>query len=759
MRRLATAALSFAAAVLASQYLPRGQWLYWGAAILAALAFLGFLFKAGLRLRLFLILPALAAGLLWPVVHRQLALAPALQLDGTTASVEAVVTDNPTPTEYGSKVFVRILPAAGAPDRPVKALLYTYGQPPEVTAGSAIRFAAKFRLADTMYGEETRSYYADGIYLIAHSRDTIELTDGTASPLYLPARLAGDISAVIDKIFPPDLTGFMRALLLGDTTQLSRDPALSTALKTTGTWHIVSVSGMNIAFLTGLLGVLIRKKRMLSVIAIPVIFFFMAVVGFTPSVTRAGLMQFFVLLAPLVRRESDALTSLSAALLILLLINPFAAGSAGLQLSFAATLGILLLTERIYTAAEERLARSMLYRFRPLQRLTRFLIGGAATTLGALVFTVPLTALHFGTVSLIAPLSNILLLWAVSLAFYAGAAAVAIGFKYAPAGVLTAHIAALPVRILTAAAGWLSGIPFASVYTQNMGVVIWLVFVYLALLTALLLRLRPRRLLIPSCSGILLLCLMLLLTSAFGFRKALTVTVLDVGQGQCVVIEDGAYTAVVDCGSLNKDAGDALTGYLQSAGRLRIDLLILTHYHEDHAGDVPEILERMPVLAVALPDPSIDEGPLRAAILSLADTNSTELIVVDETLRITAGNLIIQLYAPLGSTGENERGLAVLCRSGTYDALITGDMSATGERRLLESALLPDIELLVVGHHGSKHSTSEELLTALRPEIAVISVGYNSYGHPSDETLQKLEDRDIDVYRTDKFGNITIKAD
>jgi competence protein ComEC len=759
MRRLATVAFAFAAAVLAAQYISAGAWLYWAAAALVSLAFLGFLVKTGLRLRLFLILPALAAGLLWSAAYRQFALAPVQQLEGTTTYVEAVVAGNPKTADYGSKVPVRILPNDnGVPCRPVTALLYIYGETCQAEAGSTIRFTARFRLADTMYGEETRSYFADGIYLIASGKSAVELTDKPLSPMYVPARVAGSVSAMIGRIFPPEFTGFVRALLLGDTTELSRDPSLSSALKTTGTWHIVSVSGMNIAFLMSLLTVFIKKKRLLSVIAIPVIFFFVAFVGFSPSVTRAGLMQLFVLLAPLVRRESDPLTSLSAALLILLLINPFAAGSAGLQLSFAATLGILLFTERLYTPADERLSRTPLYKFRLLRKLTRILLGGAAAAPGALVFTVPLTALHFGTVSLIAPLANIIILYAVLLAFYAGAAAVVLGFIYAPAGVVAALAAALPVRFISSAAGWLAGMPFASVYTHNTAIVVWLVFVYLALITVRLRRVRLRGLVIPCCAGVFLLCVSLVLTSVFGYRQTLTMTVLDVGQGQCVVIEDGAFTAVVDCGSLGSDAGSVLTGYLQSAGRLRIDLLVLTHYHEDHAGDIPAILERLPVRSVALPDPSIDGGPLTETILSLADRKGIELIVVEEALSVTAAGLGIRLYEPLGSAGENERGLAVLCQSGSYEALITGDMSAAGERRLIETFDLPDIELLVAGHHGSKHSTADELLAALRPEIAVISVGYNSYGHPSEETLRRLAANGSTVYRTDINGSITIKA-
>ena len=120
----------------------------------------------------------------------------------------------------------------------------------------------------------------------------------------------------------------------------------------------------------------------------------------------------------------------------------------------------------------------------------------------------------------------------------------------------------------------------------------------------------------------------------------------------------------------------------------------------------------------------------------------------------------MEIFAPLGSGTANEEGLSVLCSTAEYDVLITGDMDSTIEHRLVKYKSLPDIELLVVGHHGSKTSTSEEFLMATSPEAAVISVGYNSYGHPTAETLARLSTAGCNIYRTDLMGTIifTIKG-
>jgi competence protein ComEC len=316
-------------------------------------------------------------------------------------SVRAVLTDEPSVTDYGVKVTVRILPEDGNTALPAGLLQRFYMSmaapwTPARQHGTVYSPVSPCR-HDVRRGDAglfCRRRFSPGA-----QPGSVEVTDRGAGLLYLPARIASGTADLLGLLFPTDAAAFMRALLLGDTAELGADPAAAPALKATGTWHIVSVSGMNIVFLVGLLGVFLRNKRLLTAVAVPVIFVFMAVVGFTPSVTRAGIMQFFVLAAPLVKRESDAVTALSASLLVILLANPFAAAAAGLQLSFTATLGILLFTGRLFESADGRLAKSLIYRYDTLKKAFRFLLGGMATTLGALVLTIPVTALHFGTVS------------------------------------------------------------------------------------------------------------------------------------------------------------------------------------------------------------------------------------------------------------------------------------------------------------------------------------------------------------------------
>lgn len=756
MRKLALAALSFSASVFLCQYLLPASWQYFAAAAAAVLALAGLFFRQPSRLRIFIICLSLAVGFLWNTFYANLYLKPASALDGSSAAVSASALSAPEETEYGYKLPVAIT-QSGAPD--IKALLYGFGKAPVIEAGDTLAFTARFKLANAVHGEKTNAYFAKGVFLMAYTDSGVTVTDLKPSIRYLPAYIADLSKRMVHRIFPDNTRDFMCALLLGDSSGVYSNVVLSSAMSSAGTAHIIAVSGMHLSFLVGFLNLIIKNKRRLAAAAIPAIVLFMAVVGFRPSLARAGIMQVFLLTAPLAGRENDTPTSLSASLMLILLINPYAATSAGLQLSFASVLGITLFSQKLCNRLNGLLRLKWIYRFKSLRYAVRFFIGGFATTIGALAFSVPLTALHFGTVSIIAPLTNLIILLPTALAFTGGMLALLLGFVFAPAGALAAFPATLTARLITDVTTKLSRLPFAALYTASPAAVLWLVYVWSMLLGLWVFRARLRQLLIPACLSGMSLCLLLVGSSLLSTGDRLALTALDVGQGQCIVLTSGKYTAVVDCGSVSgKDAGELLVRHLKAQGRHAVDLLILTHLHTDHTSGVAQVLERMPVSAVAIPAPSLNSGLSPSDIAAPALEKGTQIIYVTENLTAALGDMSLKLYAPVGTSDVNERGVVILATRGVFDALITGDISSETERRLLGAADFPDIEVLIAGHHGSKHATSNELLRAVTPEIVVISVGYNTYGHPARETLLKLAQAGILTCRTDIDGSVTIKA-
>ncbi|MGI5929583.1 DNA internalization-related competence protein ComEC/Rec2 [Pseudoflavonifractor sp.] len=766
MRKLASFALPFGVGVFLSAYLlPRPVRL--AGAALCALIWVVCLFcwrrqREDKRLRLVLYAAGLALGLLWSWGYDMRTVYPAEQLAGTEGTFVFQAADWPETGTYSVSVEVRLL----SPDGPeLGAILYFYPgdeEIPDIKPGDTLTCTARLKLADTIAGEKSGYYYAKGIFLTASAQGIPEVAPVENVPLkYWPTLWRRAMREHIDALFSDETAGLALALTTGDKSGLTG--GFYTALKRCGLAHVVAVSGMHMSMVVMLAAMLVRRRRrkMMAIVSIPLVLAFMALTGFAPSVVRAGVMQILLLLGPALSREGDTVTSLSFALLLLLLQNPNAAMDVGLQLSFLSVAGILTITGRLNEKFFHRfpLKKGKTKPRRLYNSAVRFLVGCVTMSIGAIAFTTPLTVYYFGTVSLVSPLANLLTLWAVTVLFLLCLPAAALGGVLPVVGKALAALAEPVSWLFHRIVYGLSGLPFASVSLETgRYLLFWLLFVYAVIGACILFRKEKPRPIVPVCCCTIALAAALLFNALSLRGSGLTVTVLDVGQGQSILLTAQGSTALVDCGgSSGDDPGDIAADYVQAMGKSTLDLLVLTHYHSDHACGVPELLERLTVTTLAVPDVEPDSA-LRAEILALAEEKGTAVIFIEEDTAVELGGASLTLYAPLGTGGGNEEGLSVLATLGDFDALITGDMNAAVERRLIKYGNLPDIELLVAGHHGSKSSTSEELLAAVTPEYAVISVGYNTYGHPAPDTLDRLEQAGCTVWRTDLQGTITVRA-
>ena len=216
-----------------------------------------------------------------------------------------------------------------------------------------------------------------------------------------------------------------------------------------------------------------------------------------------------------------------------------------------------------------------------------------------------------------------------------------------------------------------------------------------------------------------------------------TVTVLDVGQGQAVLLQSEGKTFLVDCGGdYDTGAADTTAQRLLSQGVSNLDGVIVTHYDRDHCGGLPYLLTRMQTQTLFVPYAEDPDG-IGETMRSLTDGTVT---TVKEDLVLTYGNVKITIFAPLSYKSGNESSMCVLFQTENCDILITGDRDIQTEQMLLSRRDLPKLELLIAGHHGAETSTSEALLEKTRPEYVFISVGDdNRYGHPAQQVLERLD--------------------
>jgi competence protein ComEC len=575
------------------------------------------------------------------------------------------------------------------------------------------------------------------------------------------AEIRGRADSALGRGMPAREAELARGFVLGDDEEI--DSGTVESFRRAGLSHLLAVSGQNVALLAllampvlALLGMPLRA-RLVWLLGLIVVY--VCLTGAGPSIQRAGVMGALSVLATLGGRRTSRLYTLAIAAIVTLAIDPGIAADIGWQLSFAAVLGILLLAAPIASSFE-----ALLGTYGPLGSI---LAEGAAMTVAATLATAPLIAFHFGELSTVTVLANLLALPAVAPAMWLGMLAAAggqvPGFPVeainVPAALLLGYIAQVAV--------WCARPSWASIEVRLSGT--GLLASYLAIAagsTAIWRRGRistrtaPRNMSATrrrsaAALGAALVALVFLAGSGGAGPAAvpatgLRVTVLDVGQGDAILLQPGAAPPVLVDGG---PPGDGLVAKLRDAGVGRLDVAILTHDQSDHAGGIDELLGEMPVQALlygvadrGLLDEASSDGvrPRRIAAGGELRSGRLRLDVIWPPAELLAGS----------HAGEdpNRLALVMVARWGGFSMLLTADAEA-------ESTPIDPgpIDVLKVAHHGSEDAGLEGLLERTLPKLAVISVGRdNPYGHPTAVTLAALASHGVRTLRTDRDGTVVI---
>ncbi len=570
-------------------------------------------------------------------------------------------------------------------------------------------------------------------------------------------RLRTGLRASVDHA-PADARGLLPGLVIGDTSRTP--PDLTDAMRATGMTHLTAVSGSNVAVVTGLamgLCVLVGvPRRLRPVLALAALAGFVVLARPEPSVVRAAAMGAIGLLGLSRSRRSAGPPVLGAAIVLVLLADPWLARSFGFVLSSLATLGLLLFTRPWGDAIGARLPVRL-----------RSLGPALAIPVAAQAMTAPVVVLLQGSVSLIGVLANLMAAPLVPVATIAGVAAALTSLVWARGAALVAWAGVLPTQVIAQVARRFAEVPGGTLPWPDgaTGALLLAALTVVVLLTGRALAAGVAAHPVLALGAAMVLAAGLVPTSTLTWPPAgWRVVVCDVGQGDAVVLRSGPHRAVLVDAGPDPPLVDRCLSHL---GVTTLDAVVLTHFHADHvdglAGAVGgRAVGRLLVGPVREPAQSADQ------VDSVARAHGIPMAVLHAGDRLCVGELTAAVWSPTRRIPDgsvpNNASLVLAARTGSVDALLLGDVEREAAHDLLlrirrepsMASAATQFEVVKTPHHGSAN-LDDDLMAVVAAPVGVISVGEgNDYGHPAPHHLDVLRRDGYAVYRTDQRGDVAV---
>jgi competence protein ComEC len=647
---------------------------------------------------------------------------------------------------------------------------------PEVPYGA--RVGVNGRLETPPEGEEFsyKAYLArQGVHSFVSQGRVGVLAEGQGHPLlHAILALKAQAQATINRLIPEPEAALLSGILLGNDNNIP--PDLAQDFRDTGMTHIIAISGFNIAILIAIMVSLadpFLARRTAVLVAVVGIFIYTILVGAEASVVRAAVMgSLFLFTSRWLGRPNFPYASLFFAALVMTLLNPMTLWDVGFQLSFAATLGLMLYADPFTQWTQRRLVRTM---ERPLaNRVMGVLSEAVLLTLAAQILTLPLMIGYFRQLSLISlPANAMILPFQPGVMLWGGAATLA-GLVWLPLGQPLAWVAwlflALTVRLVQAFAAvpWAAVpvyLPIAALLALYalIAAATWYVKASSQKRTAVADFLRQNQAQRLAFSGSVLLLFLLGGWSLTQPDGRLHIAFLDVGQGDAIFIQTpGGRQVLVDGGNFPSVLNDQLSRQMPFWDR-EIDLLVATHPDADHVTGLTGVFDRYRVGRLLTNGQGLNESSIYDAVLLTAEARGTPI------QRAQAGQVIelgdgVRLEAlhpgEILTDDRNENSVVLRLVYGDFSLLLTGDADEDSERVMVGNGRSLHALILKAGHHGSNTSTSAPFLEAVRPQIVIISAGKdNRFGHPNEEVLERITAVGAVVLRTDELGTIEVTTD
>lgn len=549
------------------------------------------------------------------------------------------------------------------------------------------------------------------------------------------------ISKEIDSSYPDKEAQILKAILIGKSSSLEDE--VKEFYQDAGIIHILVVSGAHIVLIIEVLKVLLSRlkisKQYYNFLLIFLIVFYIYITGSGESILRAGVVSIIALIASILGRQNDNITTIFLSAFILALINPMIIYSVGFQLSFAGALGIIILSPKIKNI---------------LNVLPKWIGEALSVTLAAQLFVLPITAYHFNSINLTGVISSLVVMPLINLIMPLGfigiipvVKSIAINANY------------FLISLMTNNAKLLSYLDIfnITVATPNL----YLIIVYYMGIITWVMWTKGKTKIIKTLIVVSALIFVVINIKA----QDLEVNFLYVGHGDSIfIVTPRKKTILIDTGdkysykdTVYNMAEKTVIPFVLNKGYKNIDLMILSHLDSDHAGGTETILQKLNVKQLIVGKNSTKSKRFDE-IKEICNNEGVKLSIVSAGSRFNIDDIKFEVLSPFSELNETENNNSVVMMM-TYKEkkiLFMGDMELEGEEILVKKYNM-DADVLKVGHHGSITSSTEELIKEVSPDIAIISVGDRFDSLPSKEVLNRLNEST--VYITKKDGGIRLSID
>jgi len=696
-------------------------------------------------------------------------------------TLEGLIVDAPEvrDTSINLRVRAEMMTLSDGEQRAVKGLVlveaprvetYRYGDP--------VRVRGDLRtppvLGDFSYRD---SLAREGVYSLMRYAEVTVVGPRRGNPVRAALLDFRDVThRAIIRLLPEPQASLLAGILLGIESGIS--PDVKSAFNAVGATHIIVISGSNLAILAGLIQNVTRRfmrEGWAAGITIASVLAYTLFVGGDPAVVRAAIMTTLGLIATRLGRQTFGLASLSFAALLMTAFNPYTLWSVSFQLSFLATLGLILYVEPLQAILAEGLSKlAAAERARQIVAATS---DAFVVTVAAQITTTPIMAYYFGRFPILSLPVNFLIVPAQTPVMILGGL-----------GVLTSLVV-WPVGQALSWGGWLflsytwvivdsaARLPFASLSVGDLPpLTVWGIYGLMLALTVIMKADQAQRakwgdwlrqalsIKLMGSAGLVLAALLMVAAAALPDSR-LHITFIDVGAGTATLIETPSGRQIlVDGGGSGRRLSATLGGSLPFWDR-QLDLLIITQPTERHISGLANVLERYRFDAVMTNGVWPDTEGARALQERLEYQNIQE-VVARPGMQVSVGDGVIlevlysQTTQPLNDETAPGEPVVILLRYGDLRVLLTGELSSEGEATLLNSGIPLSASVLQVARSGDKSVTGEAFLTAVEPRIAILPVeAGNRYGLPDAETLDRMESAHVTLYRTDQDGTIRLISD